>query len=125
MEPVKLSRLASATPSAKRVAQENAAKVYSKNGAEAQATGGRETDSGIQGFVVYVGAFESSAKAESIAQELRSRNLAAQTSLVEKPGRKSLATVWVGPFEARAGAEAVIPEIRAAGLGETMIREVP
>jgi cell division septation protein DedD len=79
----------------------------------------------IRGFVVYVGAFESSAKAESLAKDLRRRNLAARTSVVEKPGRKPLASVWVGSFDARAGVEAVLPEIRAAGLEETMIRAVP
>lgn len=82
-------------------------------------------DAKKRGYVVYVGAFENAAKAESIAEELRDRGLAAKTSLVKKPGHKPLVTVWVGPFDARAGAEAVLPGIRAAGLEETMIRAVP
>ena len=102
-----------------------AAKTSPKTAAEQKAPGDGETDAGIHGFVVYVGAFESGAKAESLAQELRRRKLAAQTSVVDKPGRKPLVSIWVGPFEARAGAKAVLPEIRAAGLEETMIRAVP
>jgi len=71
-------------------------------------------DKEVHGYVVYVGAFENGARAESLAEELRRRNLEARTSAVDKPGRRPLVTVYVGPFSARAGAEAVLPEIRAA-----------
>ena len=117
------SHEAAAAPTAMRSPREKSENTTAENGAEAQSASARET--AMQGFVVYVGAFENSAKAENIAQKLRNRNLAAQTSPVERPGRKPLVTVWVGPFDDHEGAEAVIPEIRAAGLRDTMIREVP
>lgn len=124
VEPVRRSREVVAAV-ATRAPPEKSEKALSKSGVDARSASGRESDAAIQGFVVYVGAFESGAKAESIAKTLQGRNLTAQTSLVEKSGRKPLVTVWVGPFDTREGAEAVLPEIRAAGLDETMIREVP
>jgi cell division septation protein DedD len=120
-----LSHEAGMAPAAMQASRANSENTSSENGAGAQSASARETDKAVQGFVVYVGAFESGAKAENIAQKLRSRNLAAQTSPVERPGRKPLVTVWVGPFDDHAGAEAVIPDIHAAGLKDTMIREVP
>ena len=83
------------------------------------------SDNEIHGFVVYVGAFENGAKAEDLVAELRRRSLIAQTSPVEKPGRKPLVAVWVGPFEERAGAMAVLPAIRSAGVNDAMVRAVP
>jgi len=120
-----LSREAGAAPAAIEAPRENSGNSSSENGAEAQSASARQTDTAVQGFVVYVGAFESGAKAENIAQQLRQRNLVAQTSPVARRGRKPLVTVWVGPFDDRAGAEAAVPKIRAAGLRDTMIREVP
>jgi hypothetical protein len=83
------------------------------------------SDNEIHGFVVYVGAFENGAKAEDLVAELRRRSLIAQTSPVEKPGRKPLVAVWVGPFEERADAMAVLPAIRSAGVNDAMVRAVP
>lgn len=79
----------------------------------------------IHGFVVYVGAFENSAKAEDLVAELRRRSLIAQTSTVEKRGRKPLLAVWVGPFDARADAVAILPAIREVGVDDPMIRAIP
>jgi hypothetical protein len=85
------------------------------------ATGGSE----IHGYVVYVGAFENTGKAENLVEELSRRGLHAQTSPVEKSGRKPLLAVWVGPFDTRAGAVAVLPAIREVGVDDPMIRAVP
>jgi SPOR domain len=84
-----------------------------------------EGDAAVHGYVVYVGAFENTAKAEILMDELKSRNLDAQTSIVARPGRKPLLTVWVGPFNGRADAVAVLPTIRDAGVNDVMIRSVP
>ena len=77
-----------------------------------------------RGYVVYVAAYVSGARAEKLAEQLRGRNLAAQTSVVSKPGQKPLVSVWVGPFDAKAEAQAAVPEIRAAGFEDTMIKAV-
>lgn len=81
-------------------------------------------ESKARGYVVYVAAYVSGARAEKLAEQLRGRNLAAQTSVVDKPGQKPLVSVWVGPFDAKAEAQAALPEIRAAGLEEAMIKAV-
>lgn len=81
-------------------------------------------ESKARGYVVYVAAYVSGARAEKLAEQLRGRNLAAQTSVVNKPGQKSLVSVWVGPFDAKAEAQAAVPEIRAAGFEDTMIKAV-
>ncbi len=93
--------------------------------AAARKEGAARGDSEIHGYVVYVGAFENSAKADDLVEALRRRNLVAQTSAVEKPGRKPLLAVWVGPFGARAGAVAVLPVIRDAGVNDAVVRAVP
>lgn len=82
------------------------------------------SESKARGYVVYVAAYVSGARAEKLAEQLRGRNLAAQTSVVNKPGQKSLVSVWVGPFDAKAEAQAAVPEIRAAGFEDTMIKAV-
>jgi cell division septation protein DedD len=83
------------------------------------------SDAKVRGYVVYVAAYASGARAEKLAEQLRGRNLAAQTSVVDKPGQKQLVSVWVGPFDAKAEAQAVLPEIRSAGLEDPMIKAVP
>jgi cell division septation protein DedD len=82
-------------------------------------------DASIHGYVVYVGAFENTAKAASLVEELKLRKLAAQTSVVAKPGRKPLLTVWVGPFDGRSDAVAILPTIREVGVDDAMIRAIP
>jgi len=82
------------------------------------------SESKARGYVVYVAAYVSGARAEKLAEQLRGRNLAAQTSVVDKPGQKPLVSVWIGPFDAKADAQAALPEIRAAGLEEAMIKAV-
>ena len=93
--------------------------------ASARPEAATESDATVHGYVVYVGAFENTAKAESLVGELKSRNLDAQTSVVAKPGRRPLLTVWVGPFDGRADAVAILPAIREAGVEDAMIRAVP
>jgi hypothetical protein len=79
----------------------------------------------VRGYVVYVAAYVSGARAEKLAEQLRGRNLAAQTSVVDKPGQKPLVSVWVGPYVAKAEAQAAVPELRAAGFEDAMIKAVP
>lgn len=87
--------------------------------------GGRTSESeGGRGYVVYVGAFENQSGAESLVDELRRRNLSAQTSTTEKPGRRSMTAVWVGMFDDRSAANAVLPAIREAGVADAYIRYV-
>ena len=81
-------------------------------------------DNKMRRYVIYVGAYANGARAEKIVEQLRSRNLAAQTGSVDQPGQQHLVSVWVGPFDARSKAQAALPELRAAGLEDTMIRAV-
>ena len=73
------------------------------------------------GYVVYVGAFESQSGAETLMDELRSRNLNAHANALETAGGKTMITVWVGVFNDRASARAVLPEIREAGVANPYV----
>lgn len=78
-----------------------------------------------RGFVVYAGAFESASGAEGLVDELRRRNLNAQTGTMEKPGRRPMVTVWVGVFDDRSAARAALASVREAGVSDPYIKLIP
>ena len=79
----------------------------------------------LRGFVVYAGAFESATGAEGLVDELRRRNLNAQTSTMERPGRRPMVAVWVGVFDDRSAARAALGAVREAGVADPYIKSVP
>lgn len=122
LPPLKSGSLSPDTGSPTAKAGAGAADAPRKVAAAAASERTTSGESKVKGYVVYVAAYVSGARAEKLAEQLRGRNLAAQTSIVDKPGQKQLVSVWVGPFDAKAEAQAAVPELKAAGLEDTMIK---
>lgn len=122
LPPLKSGSLSPDTGSPTAQAGAGAADAPRKVAAAAASERTTSGESKVKGYVVYVAAYVSGARAEKLAEQLRGRNLAAQTSIVDKPGQKQLVSVWVGPFDAKAEAQAAVPELKAAGLEDTMIK---
>jgi DedD protein len=72
------------------------------------------------GWAVQVGAFSTAAKADKMAEELRSAGYRAYVSPVSKSG-KTLQRVRVGPEADRARAEGLAAKLKARGLPATVV----
>lgn len=95
LHPLKSSSVAPDDADFQPVRAESGARsgAISKVSARIQATERATSDTKVRGYIVYVAAYTSGARAEKLAEQLSGRNLATQTRVIDNSGQKQLVGV--------------------------------